>query len=76
MKTQNEALLDYLRSSRTITQAEALANLGIARLAARIRDLKDSGANIYAERVVVPCRGGRTATVAKYHLVSATEVSV
>jgi hypothetical protein len=41
--TQNERILDYLHKFGSITQLEALQDLGIMRLASRISDLKRLG---------------------------------
>lgn len=73
MTNQTDKLLDYLREHKNVTQEEAKRALGIARLAARIHELRDRGADIHREMVVVPSRGGHTASVAKYHLVAGPE---
>ena len=66
--TQCAQVLARLRRG-PITPAQALAELGVMRLAAVVHRLKnDHGYNITAETVTVPCRGGRTARVARYHL--------
>lgn len=44
--TQCERVLDYMQRFGSITSAEAMMDLGVYRLAARISDLKDSGYNI------------------------------
>ena len=41
--SQKEAILDWLKSGRTITQREALAQFGCWRLASRISDLRREG---------------------------------
>ena len=41
--TQNQRILDYLDSHGSITQLEALNELGIMRLASRISDLRKRG---------------------------------
>lgn len=41
--TQNEKVLDYMERFGSITQIEALSDLGIMRLASRINDLKKKG---------------------------------
>ena len=48
--TQNEKVLDYIRTQGSITAMEAFKNLGITRLSARIYDLRRSGINIVQER--------------------------
>ena len=49
--TQNERLLAWLESGRTITPREADDMWGCMRLGARIKDLKDRGYPIISERV-------------------------
>lgn len=66
MKTQNEAVLSRLRRG-PITAHQALRELGVARLAARIRDLKDQGHQIASVFIEAPSRHG-TARVAQYSL--------
>ena len=41
--TQCEMIVDYINKFGSITSAEAMMDLGISRLAARISDLKDEG---------------------------------
>lgn len=41
--TQNERILDYIEEFGSITQLEALRDLGVMRLASRIADLKKLG---------------------------------
>lgn len=66
--TQNERLLARLRRG-PITQLEALAELGIMRLGARILDLKKEGTEITSEMVEVATRTpGETARVARYRI--------
>jgi hypothetical protein len=50
MKTsQTEAILEHLKSGKTITPIEALNLYGSFRLAARISDLRQQGHNIITE---------------------------
>ncbi len=44
--TQCEKILDYMQRFGSITSAEAMLDLGVYRLAARISDLKDEGHGI------------------------------
>jgi len=46
MTTQQEKVLDYMTRFGSITPLEAMADLGIMRLAARIWDLKRTGTDI------------------------------
>ena len=60
--TQNERILDYIEEFGSITQLEALRDLGVMRLASRISDLKRLGYPIVGRSVTVqnrfeePCR--------------------
>ncbi len=46
MKAQTTQILDYLKTGKTISPAEALVRTGSFRLAARIKDLRDAGYDI------------------------------
>jgi hypothetical protein len=50
-ESQKKTLLDFLKRGKHITPLKALYDLGIYRLAARIRDLKDDGHKIKSEMV-------------------------
>lgn len=66
-KTQCDYVLEYLEENGSITQLEALQELGIMRLASRISDLKRAGYNIHTELVTVTTRRGKS-SVARYSL--------
>ena len=66
--TQTQRLLDYMTEFGSITQIEALQELGIMRLASRISDLKKQGYAIKGEIVAVKNRHGETCRVKKYSL--------
>ena len=51
MASQNSQLLEHLREHKRIQPMTALRHLGIYRLAARIKDLRDSGHEIITARV-------------------------
>lgn len=51
-----------------LTPLEALKELGVYRLAAVVYRLRDAGWPIDTEELKTPCRNGRTARVARYHL--------
>ncbi|WP_025324488.1 helix-turn-helix domain-containing protein [Deferrisoma camini] len=68
MKPQTRAVLRALEQGHTLTPMEALRDLGVGRLSARIKELRDLGYPIETERVTVPTRGGG-AVVARYRLV-------
>ena len=51
MDSQNNQLLQHLRDHRRIQPMTALHQLGIYRLAARIKDLRDEGHEIITDRI-------------------------
>lgn len=65
--TQNEKILEYMRTHGSITPLEAKDELHIMRLASRICDLKSMGYFIKSERVTVKTYYGKT-VVARYSL--------
>lgn len=67
--TQNERLLDHLKNNRSVQPLEALQDLGIYRLAARIHDLKQKGHSINKKIVEVSNRYGEVFRVAQYILI-------
>ena len=68
--TQNDEVLAMLREHRSgITAMEAMKELGIMRLAARVNDLKDAGHHISSEMVKRQTRYGSFAHVALYRLI-------
>ena len=66
--TQTDRVLERLRKS-PLTQLEALTELGVMRLGARILELREAGHEIETETVEVATRiTGETARVARYRL--------
>jgi len=72
--TQSEKILRHLKEHGTITRREALLNYGIARLAARIKDLRDEGHTIRTEMIEVTNHDNSKSRVAEYHLEDEKEV--
>lgn len=66
--TQNDRILDYIDKFGSITQIEALQDLGIMRLASRISDLKSLGYPIVSEMETVKNRFGEKCSVKRYRL--------
>lgn len=66
METQNQAILEHLKSGRPITPLDALDLCGSFRLSARIFELREQGWPIECDRVDVG--GGRR--VGHYSLVN------
>lgn len=54
MKAQADAIFDHLKSKGSITALEALDSLGVFRLAARVKDLRDRGYAIRTTMVELP----------------------
>ena len=65
-RTQCDRLLTYLQRGYKITSLEAWKELGIARLASRINDLRKECDGICDEWVEVPNRYGETCRVKRY----------
>ena len=61
--TDNYAVLYHLKGYGMITDREALMNLGVRRLSARINDLKNEGYKIKTELKRVLKRSGRYTNV-------------
>ena len=66
--TQKVRLARWLDQGRPITPLEAWPQLGIARLAARILELKQDGYNIGRELIAVKNQFGEKVEVAQYKL--------
>ena len=64
--TQNDRVLDYMRSHKGITSLDAYRDLGCTRLSARIADLKGMGIAIGKIMVDRENRYGETVKVAQY----------
>jgi len=73
MMTQKEMILQYMKDDGSITPWEAMRELGIMRLGARIWDLKHDGIGIKTEKVKSKNRYGRTTQYARYSLLEAQE---
>ena len=65
-ETQTQMILSYIRQFGSITPLEAVRDLGVLRLAARISDLRKAGYDIISEQQAVKNRFGETCYVAKY----------
>ena len=63
--TQAQRVLEYIRETGSITQLEALQQLGVMRLASRITDLKRQGYAIVRDTVPIKTRYGST-YIARY----------
>ena len=52
--TQTQSIADYLKSGNSLTPLQALEMFGCFRLAARIKELKDSGYSINTHKLKLP----------------------
>lgn len=66
--TQVDRILRHLEDYGSITQAEAMNEYGIMRLASRISDMRKLGYPIISERVSSKNRYGETVSYARYSL--------
>lgn len=64
--TQTDRVLSYIREFGSITQLEALRDLGVFRLASRISDLKRQGYSITGKMEAVKNRYGETCHIKRY----------
>ena len=66
--TQNERILNYIEEFGSITQLDALRDLGVMRLASRVSDLRSKGYNIISKTEVVKNRYGESCHIKRYSL--------
>lgn len=65
---QCDRILFYLRHFGSITQLDALRDLGIMRLASRMSDLRKQGIDFKSETVAVKNRMGETCYIKRYFI--------
>lgn len=66
--TQGQRVLEYMERFGSITQLEALQNLGVMRLASRISDLKRQGYPILSKTEVVKNRFEENCYIKRYYI--------
>lgn len=66
--TQNDRVLQYIREFGSITQLDALQDLGVMRLASRVSDLRRPGFKIVSKTEAVKNRYGETCHIKRYSL--------
>ena len=66
--TQNDRIIEYMREFGSITQLEALRDLGVMRLASRISDLKKQGYAIISRNDKVKNRYGEDCRIKRYSI--------
>ena len=64
--SQNERILDYIERFGSITQLQALSDLGVMRLASRVSDLKRQGYPITSRVETVKNRFGEKCHIKRY----------
>ena len=68
MPTQCDRILQYMHDFGSINPVQAMSDLGVMRLAARISDLKDEGHAITRKMVTKKNRYGESVSFAEYRL--------
>lgn len=68
--SQCDRIVNYINEFGSITQLEALRDLGCFRLASRITDLKRKGYNVHREMITVKNRYGEPVQIARYRIES------
>ena len=66
--TQNERIIDYMMQFGSITQIDALKDIGCMRLASRISDLRRLGYPIISKTEAVKNRYGEKSYIKRYSL--------
>ena len=72
--TQCQRILDYMRRFGSISTLEAFNDLGVARLASRIHDLKGQGYSIVSEIKTSKNRYGENTSYKVYKLKEEKEI--
>lgn len=72
-KSQGEMIIDYINEFGSITQMDAIYNIGCTRLPSRICELKKAGYNIITEMVSIKNRWGDNVKIAKYRFAEEDE---
>ena len=72
--TQCQRIVDYIRQFGSISTLEAFRDLGVARLASRIHDLKGMGYNITSETISSLNRFGEKTYFKVYRLAEEKEI--
>lgn len=70
MKTQNQMVLEHLKTHIGLTTYEAYEKYGITRLSSRIHDLREDGYPILAITRVEENRHGKKVNFSEYRLIA------
>ena len=65
-ETQKQRLMEFFKTGKKITSLEALSQLGIYRLSARMSELENVGVTISRERITITNRYGQEVRVMRY----------
>lgn len=71
--TQAQRVLDYMKDFGSITQIEALRDIGVMRLASRISELRKQGIAIVSKTEAVNNRYGEKCHIKRYMVEGATD---
>jgi hypothetical protein len=71
--TQAQRILDYMKDFGSITQIEAMRDIGCMRLASRISELRKQGIAIVSKTEAVNNRYGEKCYIKRYMLEGATD---
>ena len=74
--TQNQRILEYIEEFGSITQLDALKDLGVMRLASRISDMRRMGIPIVSKVETVVNRFGEKTYIKRYSLQQEEETMV
>lgn len=67
-RTQQQAVLDWLKTGTGISSMDAFKALGVTRLSAVVFNLRKKGYNIESEEIEVTTRFGNKVKIARYYL--------
>ena len=65
-ETQKQRLMEFFKTGKKITSLEALSQLGIYRLSARMSELENVGVTISRERITITNSYGQEVRVMRY----------
>lgn len=66
--TQNERVVQYIKDFGSITQLDAIQDLGVMRLASRVSDLRKQGVPIVSKYEKVKNRYGEETQIKRYSI--------
>ena len=66
--TQTNRVLQYMKDFGSITQWDALRDLGVMRLASRVSELRKNGVNIESDFITIKNGYGEKCNIKRYYL--------